>query len=626
MKKKAKKNFQNTKQKSYTVKGTLKRHSEGFGFVIPDDRGHPDIYIPANQIGSALSQDQVEVLVYKIRETSARSSRAVVGLIQSILRRDKQFATGFIKFQRDEVFIARHNLDFPQALPLVCPENIKFKEGDYVKARILYKPRSEEADYHFKKRRRQRQLEQGFQRLPFQIELSKNLGSLSSSASHDRKRIMTEYDLDFEFSEEALNQTRSLPSEVKASDYEDRKNLRDKPFITIDGESAQDFDDAILVEKQEKAEKKSGIYKLYVAIADVSYYVEEGSPIDESASQRGNSTYFPDFCIPMLPEKLSNDLCSLKEKEDRLVMVQEIDFDLQGELVKSKLYPSVIKSQKRLTYVEVQKILNDDEKTTSNPPSYLDSLKQAKSLTQVLIQKHKRNQGFDLDIPETLVILDKEGETKNLVRETRLFSHKMIEHFMLVCNQAVSDFLTRRKVPFIYRIHESPKKAKLMTLEMFAKSLSFSKPVQSRKEILSFLNQHKNHERTPLIHKLFLRSMAQARYSGFNKGHYGLNFKLYTHFTSPIRRYSDLVIHRLVKKTLQEEKKSSKLSDNKSKILKEELEKKASWLSAREQKSVKAERRIKDIKSARYLKAYIGETSFRFYIFYCSFWDVHHFK
>ena len=605
-----------TREKPYLLKGVLKRHSEGFGFVIPEDRGHPDIYIPSTQVGSALSEDQVEVLVYKKRNSQERNSRKVVGLIKSILKRDREFITGFVEFNRDQAFIARHNLDFSQALPLQCPKDKTFKEGDYVKARILYKSRLKDLDLY-----------SGF---PFQIELSDNLGSLSHSASDDRKRIMAEYDLPFDFSKEVLDQARSLPNEVKERDYQDRKDLRSKSFITIDGASAQDFDDAILVEK------KADIYKLYVAIADVSYYVEEGSSLDQSAFERGNSSYFPDFCIPMLPEKLSNELCSLKENEDRLVMVQEMSFNLKGELVQSQLYPSVIRSQKRLTYTQVQNLLDSFKKTRPSSShqaeiqegsSYIDSLKLAQSLTQVLIQKHKRNEGFDLDIPETLIILDSKGEAKDLVRETRLFSHKMIEHFMLACNQAVSVFLTQRQAPFIYRVHESPKKTQLAVLEMFAKSLSFSKAVQSRKEILSFLNQHKNHERKHLIHKLFLRSMSQARYSSFNKGHYGLNFKLYTHFTSPIRRYSDLIVHRLVKEVLHQdhlklsEKNNSKnlkktksfknkkaSLSQKSKIIQDELEKKASWLSTREQKSVKAERRIKNIKSARFLKTFVGET------------------
>ena len=759
------------REKPYLVKGIIKRHSEGFGFVIPEDKEHSDIYIPSTQIGSALSQDKVEVLVYK-----TRGPRAVVGLVQSILKRDKIFVTGFIEIKRDQVFITRHNLGFSQSLPLTYSKFKKFKEGDYVRARILYQTQDLEPSKKQKRTTKQLALQDSkaskkqrrttkqpvlnekdldFESsvFPFQIELSDNLGSMSGSAKEDRKRVMAEYELAFDFNEEVEQQANSFPNEVRKKDFEERKDLREKAFITIDGETAKDFDDAILVEK------KAGGYKLYVAIADVSYYVTEGSPLDESAFQRGNSTYFPDFCIPMLPEKLSNGLCSLKEQEDRLVMVQEMDFDLKGGLVQSQVYPSVIRSKKRLTYNQVESFLEEDSRKsedtqlksssqvesfleedsrksedtqlkatsqvesfseedsrksedtqlkatsqiesfseedsrksedtqlksssqvesfseedsrksedtqlkatsqvesvseegkfsqselkkgirTPNNPDYFESLKHAKSLTQILIQKHKRNQGFDLDIPETRVILDNEGETTSLLKEKRLFSHKMIEHFMLACNQAVSFFLEQYHVPFIYRVHESPKKTKLMSLEMFAKSLSFSKSVKSREEILYFLNHHIDHKRVHLIHKLFLRSMSQARYSGFNQGHYGLNYKLYTHFTSPIRRYSDLLIHRLVKKTLdhkvqltpshkegegfaldqmtQKKKrknqkfKSKALLVNKQKRTQEELEKKASWLSAREQKSVKAERRIKDIKLARYLKAHVGETCLGF--------------
>ena len=671
------------REKPYLVKGIIKRHSEGFGFVIPEDKEHSDIYIPSTQIGSALSQDKVEVLVYK-----TRGPRAVVGLVQSILKRDKIFVTGFIEIKRDQVFITRHNLGFSQSLPLTYSKFKKFKEGDYVRARILYQTQDLEPSKKQKRTTKQLALQDSkaskkqrrttkkpalnekdldFESsvFPFEIELSDNLGSMSGSAKEDRKRVMAEYELAFDFNEEVEQQANSLPNEVRKKDFEDRKDLREKAFITIDGETAKDFDDAILVEK------KAGGYKLYVAIADVSYYVTEGSPLDEAAFQRGNSTYFPDFCIPMLPEKLSNGLCSLKEQEDRLVMVQEMDFDLKGGFVQSQVYPSVIRSKKRLTYNQVESFLEEDSrksedtqlKSTSqvesfseeeklsqselkkgisspNNPDYFESLKHAKSLTQILIQKHKRNQGFDLDIPETRVILDNEGETTSLLKEKRLFSHKMIEHFMLACNQAVSFFLEQYHVPFIYRVHESPKKTKLMSLEMFAKSLSFSKSVKSREEILHFLNHHIDHKRVHLIHKLFLRSMSQARYSGFNQGHYGLNYKLYTHFTSPIRRYSDLLIHRLVKKTLdhkvqltpshkegegfaldqmtQKKKrknqkfKSKALLVNKQKRTQEELEKKASWLSAREQKSVKAERRIKDIKLARYLKSHVGETCLGF--------------
>ena len=616
---------------SYALRGTLKRHPDGFGFVIPDDKDHPDIYIPLLQIGSALSNDQVEVLVYQKKRGGPRS---FTGLIQSILKRDREHVVGFVETRNNKFFIARHNLGFSQALPLNCLGGT-VKEGDYVKARILF----QEEKYNgmagsFKKdnmnftqkqkinsskkskkalSRKQKgdsnfffhpELNNGADSthkqehpFPFKLELIKNLGALDSSAENDIKRIMAECDLPFEFPSEVLKSIKSLPDKVKERDCYDRKDLRDKAFVTIDGATAQDFDDAVFVEKHQNC------YKLYTAIADVSYYVQEGSLLDQCAFERGNSAYFPNFCIPMLPEKLSHDLCSLRENEDRLVMVQEIDFDFQGHPIQTSLYPSVIKSRKRLTYGQVQDILDGGGQKPSSHKLYWNSLKQAEKLAQILIQKHKRDLGFDLDIPETLVIVNDKGEPEDILKESRLFSHKMIEQFMLACNYTVSAFLEKNNIPFIYRTHEAPEKDKLAVFENFAKSLSFSKPFKSRKNILHFLKQYKDHNKSPLIHKLFLRSMSQARYSSFNKGHYGLNFKLYTHFTSPIRRYNDLEIHRLVKKALDRPSSQAQTSSSS----KEKLEKKAAWLSAREQKSVKAERRIKDIKSARFLKPYVGE-------------------
>ncbi|MBC6416147.1 MAG: VacB/RNase II family 3'-5' exoribonuclease [Bdellovibrionales bacterium] len=598
-----------SKKSSYLLRGILKRHPDGFGFVIPEDSKHPDIYIPLTQIGSALNNDQVDVLVY---EKKKKSTRAFTGYIQAIVKRDREHVVGFFEFQKNRAFLVRHNLGFSQALPLICPKKIPVKAGDFIKARILFheKPfmqlgkRLKKSQKHVKgfeknlKILRSASLNQKSSEsqktldFPFKIELIKNLGSLSFSAKDDIKRIMAEYDLPFEFPSEVLNSLKALPKTVRKKDYDDRKDLRSKPFVTIDGATAQDFDDAIYVEKH------PNFYKLYVAIADVSYYVQENSPLDQCAFERGNSYYFPNFCIPMLPEKLSHDLCSLKEKEDRLVMVQEIDFNFQGQIIQKDIYPSVIKSQKRLTYGQVQDLL--DKECFSEP--YRNSLKQSKALAQILIQKHKRKLGFDLEIPETLVLVNEEGEPEDILKEARLFSHKMIEQFMLACNQVVSAFLEKHNISFTYRIHEAPEKDKLATLEKFARSLSFLKSFKSRKNILHFLNQYKNHSKISLIHKLFLRSMSQARYSSFNKGHYGLNFKSYTHFTSPIRRYNDLLIHRLVKKVLNQ--KSGQFKGN---LLQKELEKKAVYLSAREQKSVKAERKIKDIKSARFLKSYVGD-------------------
>ena len=656
------------------IEGILKRHPDGFGFVIPDDKSHPDVYIPSTKIGSALTNDRVETLVYQKRKGGSQS---YYGFITNILKRDKKFVVGVFDINKDQTCIVNHNLSFFESIPLKNPKKILVKKGDYVRAKIKFQDQGP-----LKKKAR------FFKPDSFlTAELSENLGSISSSAKDDVRRVMAECDIPFDFSSSVLEEVSQLPDNVREEDFSDRKDLRQKAFVTIDGATAQDFDDAVFVERHKS------FYRLYVAIADVSYYVREDSELDQSAFERGNSSYFPNFCSPMLPEKLSSDLCSLKEGENRLVMALEMDFDFQGEMRQSKIYPSVIKSKKRLTYGQVQELFdpfsNTAEGSHSNlyPSSLkvtdltgspaqgeiqtlshnsnkmslknncLQSLKQAKELAQILIKKHVKELGFDLEIPETLILVDPQGEPQDVLKEQRLFSHKMIEQFMLAANKAVSAFLEEKQMPLMYRIHESPDPDKLRILQKFSKSLGFSKSLKSRRNFIQFLSQYKSHKKSALIHKLTLRSLPQARYSAFNKGHYGLNFKSYTHFTSPIRRYCDLEIHRLIKQalanspnerheletselqpllykssSLQSESSSRDLSDLQSQSfprkressskkskqswhgskqvkahLEKELEREASFISAREQNSVQAERKIKDIKSARFLKKYVGE-------------------
>ena len=557
-------------KKTYLIKGVLKRHAEGFGFVLPEDKSHPDIYIPAGKIGSALTEDQVEVLVYQKAKGGPHS---YFGFIESIVKRNTKFVFGFIKKKRGSWFLEQADLPFLSQVPLGFLKKLSVQEGDYVKVHIGYKKKA-----------------------PFfKLELTENLGVLTPSAQHDAKRIMAEYNIPFAFSPEALKELKSLPNQVTKKDFYDRKDLRDKAFVTIDGETAQDFDDAIFVEKQKDS------YRLYVAIADVSYYVQEDSALDQSAFERGNSTYFPGFCVPMLPEKLSQWLCSLVEGEDRLVLVVEMVFDFQGSPLKSFVYPSVICSKKRFTYTEISKHFKSFKNKKAQSKEW-DFLKPAQSLGQILIQKHKKQGAFDFDFPETVVAVNSKAEPTKILKEPRLFSHKMIEQFMLSANQEVSRFLEGKKSVLIYRIHESPDVEKLKVLEKLAQTFSFSKSFQSRKNFLQFLSQYKNHKNKDLIYRLALRAMSQARYSAFNKGHYGLSFKSYTHFSSPIRRYCDLQIHRLIKKALND--KAIKNSRPWQKL----MEKQAMAISATEQNSVKAERKIKDIKMARFLKPYIGET------------------
>ena len=578
----ARKNAKASPKKPLILEGVLKKRPGGSGFLIPDDKSQTDVYIPRGSTGSALSNDRVSVQIQENQDKSLKEGRRVrSGRVRSVLRRDKNFALGRFERKGRQAFLKNHNLG-EESFWLKNPKNIPVKEGEYIKARILHSPSDKNPR--------------------FKGELSENLGALSKEAKDDIKRVMAERGISARFPQEILKHLKKIPNAVLPEEKANRKDLRDKDFVTIDGETAQDFDDAVFVEKQGR------LWRLYVAIADVSHYVLPDSALDKEALERGNSSYFPDSCSPMLPEKLSNNLCSLQEGKDRLVLVQEIDFDRRGSPGRADIYPAVIHSRKRLTYKQAQAILEGNSPLEG---SYIRPLQTAGELAQTLLNRHARNSGFDFEIPEIQIRLDKNGEPVDISPSQRLFSHKMIEQFMLSANQAVGAFLKKHSQALIYRIHEDPDREKLQVLQRFAGSFGFAGKLNSRETLIRFLSQFKNHRHSSLIHKLTLRAFSQARYSTNNKGHYGLNFKCYTHFTSPIRRYCDLLVHRLIKQAL--------LRDSRPLLPQKEMERRAEWISQKEQNSVQAERQISDIKKARFLKKHLGETFTGYVVSICSF-------
>ena len=546
------------------VIGTLKRHPDGFGFVIPDDKKHKDIYIPAGQVGSALTYDRVEVLTKKRRGKEG----LFFGSIQTIQRRHWEWVCGPCEMTEDPFLLTKHNLPTPRSVSAQNPQKLPIKKGDWVRVKITSWPERESR--------------------PLEGLIVENLGVITSSAKDDNARILAEKNISINFPEPVLQELKDFPDEVRPEDFKEREDLRDKAFVTIDGADAKDFDDAVFVEKHPFG------YRLFVAIADVSHYVREGSLLDQEARLRGNSTYLPDQAVPMLPEKLSNGLCSINPQVPRLAFTAEMDFNSTGDLLKSRFYPAVMESKRRLTYGEAQEILDNPENGGEQA-----FFKHADLLARILIQRQDQNGALDFNLPETSVKVDHQGEPVEVIKETRLFSHRLVEQFMLATNQAVSLFLNKHKYPLMYRVHEPPESESLKQLENFSKSLGFPSALNSRENLLAFLKKFKNQPSEPLINKLTLRALSQARYSAFNKGHYGLNFDSYTHFTSPIRRYCDLTIHRLVRRAL--------LSSEKGRPCEKELEKQAVWISGKEQNSVKAERKTADIKKARFLKPHTGE-------------------
>ena len=422
-------------------------------------------------------------------------------------------------------------------------------------------------------------------------------------SNQDNIRVLKQFSILNEFSSAIRSSyDKNGNEELTPKDLSQRKDLRHLPFVTIDGINAKDFDDSIYVEKLKKG------WKAFVSIADVDHYVKEGGALDREAYQRGNSTYFPDFVSPMLPHYLSQNLCSLNPHVPRLTMTVEMHYDHKTQLKKSFFYESVICSHARLTYEHAQAII-EGERAKKVSKAIQSSLLAAKDLTEILMNQRINNGSINLELPETEIFLDEEGSPINIVRSHRLFSHKLIEELMLATNQAIANFLSRKKISSIYRIHETPNREDLSHLDKFLKALGLSASLMGKQNshlkkskisnnIPQCIEKMKGHPKKVIMHNLILRALPQARYSAYNKGHFGLQFDYYTHFTSPIRRYSDLIVHRLLKRTLKISKGS--LSSTK------ELERKAILLSQCEQKSVQAERRITSIKKARFMQKHLG--------------------
>ncbi|MCX7830554.1 MAG: VacB/RNase II family 3'-5' exoribonuclease, partial [Acidobacteria bacterium] len=407
------------------------------------------------------------------------------------------------------------------------------------------------------------------------------------------KAIEAKYSLSRIFTREAVKESESFGSRFQQSWIEGRKDLRNLFTITIDPKDAKDFDDAISVEK-----KKGELYKIYVHIADVSFFVKEGSKLDEEAKEKGNSIYLPGTVYPMLPENLSNNLCSLNENEEKLCVTAEIDLDSRGKFVKSEFYESVIKSSKRLNYEEAEEILNgrndfEDEVTKT--------VKIGFEIASLLHDKRHSAGALDFDLPEPRLELQSGNIIENVFPEIRLKSHRLIEEFMLAANQSVAEFLSKRKIPFLYRIHQEPDEERLKEifplLAVLGETITTKSRSLSSKDLQKIVERAKGRPFERLVNYRVLRAMMKAKYSSKPGSHFGLALSRYCHFTSPIRRYPDLVVHRALKKALYG-----------SFFREKDLDILAEHLSLTEQNGDEAEREAVNWLILIYLKDKIGET------------------
>jgi ribonuclease R len=565
------------------VVGRVKCHPDGYGFVIPEKEGEEDIFISPRDLKEAMHGDRVVARVESIR----RKGRE--GKIIRILERGYHKVVGKFMKAKHYSYIIPEDERILQEVYIPEGETKRARPNQFVVAEITRYPA-----------RRARP----------EGRVTYILG-YPDDPEIEPQIIIHKYDLPHRFASAALKEARSLPMTPSPEEYRDRVDLRGIPTFTIDGENARDFDDAVSMERE-----KDGGMKLYVSISDVSHYVKEGSPLDGEAYLRGTSVYFPDRAISMFPPELSNEICCLHPQTDRLTVTVELRYDAHGKEREVRFYPSVIRSDERLTYTLVKKILVDQEVELIDQFSpILPYLEWMADLSQKLRQRRIERGALDFDLPEPEVILNLQGETEEIIRAERNLAHQIIEEFMIAANEAVAHFIEGKGIPSIYRIHESPQKEAIDEFRRFVSHLGYKsirpdhglkrESDHSPKDLQRILMEAKGRPEEKVVNNILLRSMKWAKYSAKNLGHFGLASNAYTHFTSPIRRYPDLMVHRLLKGVLL--KKGGKISEVVDSTLREELAKKADHLSRRERVAMEAEREILDRYRIRFMKDKVGE-------------------
>ena len=559
-------------EKLNLVIGKLCVYREGFGFVDPLEGGK-GVFVPGRNMAGAMNGDIVAVEIVKEGRDGKREGKVV-----SIIERAVKRVVGRVEKSKKSCFVVPEDKRIRYDIILTHEDCKKVEDGDYVVVEIISYPSETRGPVG---------------------KVVENLGKTGPKL--DIELIIRKYDLPTEFPPEVLEEAEKIPSEVREEDIKGRVDLRDQLCFTIDGENARDFDDAVAIE-----ELPNGNFKLYVHIADVSHYVKPGSALDREAYRRGTSVYFPDRCIPMLPERLSNGICSLNPHVDRLTFTCEMEINKRGMVVDYKIYESVIHSKARLTYTIAQKIIDGDEEAIEKFPHVVDSLKKMYKLAQILHKKRYKRGSLDFDLPEPVVVLNAEGEPIDIYKAERLWSHRIIEEFMIAANETVAEYMFWTDYPSIYRVHESPDREKLQEFLNFVRSLGIRIPVIQNdvqpKLLQKILEQVEGKPEEKLVNYLMLRTMARAKYSPDNIGHFGLASTYYTHFTSPIRRYADLQLHRLVKMALK-----GMFTPESIPAWEEKLEIICKHVTERSITADEAERDVIELKKLQFAQNHVGE-------------------
>jgi ribonuclease R len=518
--------------KADLIRGRVEGHPDGYGFLVRDEDG-PDLFLGPKEMDKALHGDRVMARIVGMDRRGRPE-----GKIVEVLERANHRIVGRVHNEHGVLFVVAENRRISQDILLAPGAKPKAVAGQVVVAEIIEQPSKHS------------------QPIGKVVEV---LGNYADPGM-EIEIALRKHELPFEFSREGLAEAKKLPDAVRKGDWKweggVREDIRNLPLVTIDGETARDFDDAVYCERQGKEGK--GGYRLVVAIADVSHYVQAERSLDRDAYERGNSVYFPRRVIPMLPEKISNGLCSLNPQVERLCMVCDMAIAANGAIKRYRFYPAVMYSHARLTYNEVAEALYEEKSVAAGRlEALLPHLRNLDALYRVLVKARWARGAIDFETVETQMVFDDQGKIARIIPVSRNDAHRIIEECMLAANVCASDFLHGNEHAALYRIHEGPTPEKLVKLREFLKEFGLGLSGGDEphaKDYARLLEQIKGRPDMQLLQTVMLRSLRQAVYSPDNVGHFGLAYESYTHFTSPIRRYPDLVIHRAIKAVLQGEK------------------------------------------------------------------------
>ncbi|MEG0297913.1 MAG: ribonuclease R [Clostridium sp.] len=557
------------------VTGKLQGHKKGFGFLIPEMEGEKDVFIPANAMNGAFNGDRILVQVTRedfkskkregeVVEVLERANTKIIGLYEEsknfgfVIPDDKRIAS--------DIFISRKDTNGAMDKDIVVAEIVKWPD----------KRRSPEGKI---------------------IEVLGQKGEVGL----DILSIIKKYGLPEEFPDKVLNFAENISEEIEEKEISRRLDLRDTMMVTIDGEDAKDLDDAVSLERI-----SNGNFVLGVHIADVTHYVKEKNPLDKEALKRATSVYLIDRVIPMLPKKLSNGICSLNPQVDRLALSCFMTIDAKGKVLDHEIAETVIRTNERMTYTDVTKILTEnDQDLIERYKEVVPMFREMQKLCTILRAKRMRRGAIDFDFEESKIILNEFGKPIDIKPYERAIANRMIEEFMLIANETIAEYMHWTNLPFVYRVHEEPNDEKLEKFREFIYNLGITirwgQEIQP-KALQEVLEKVKGKKEETVVSTLLLRSMMQAKYSPECAGHFGLAARYYCHFTSPIRRYPDLQIHRIIKEHL-----NGKIDDNRAGKLKAIVDFAAKQSSERERLAEEAEREVDDLKKAEYMLERVGE-------------------